>query len=1598
MATNGNKLKLTDRVDVQILQKIQDDFAKAMNMTCRITDLQINPLTKPSHTNHLCHGLIRKTKKGEQRCKKSHKECGQKAKKITGPALHTCHAELTDFAAPIEMDGKIVAYIFGGHVLTEVHDSQTYHLKAEAIAKEFGLDLNACLEALKERPILSNDRIEAAARMMQTVAHTISDMADETKKARKLADDWTNSLHQIGLSLVSDLKLPQVLENIAQSALNILNADVVLLYQYNARENNFDLPPITAGKIWSPNVMQTRVYKEDLVARLIRRGESHYSSDAEEDPFLFGPWGTTVPAREGQPERSRFPLREGIKSSAGVLLKVVGEVVGIMYVNFRKPQRFPKSQRLRIDTFAYQAAIAIYNARLFEKTQKHVVQLEKQNKIKESIDTALSLDEILQTTLEEGLNIIGTNEGSIMLVEPITRELEIKAWLVKGKYITDKTHRKLTLDEDSIAGHVAITGSAYNCPDASKDGHFAKSQERQNISSLLSVPIISSGHVLGIINTDSVIPDFFKEDDIKLLSDLANHLAVVIESQKLRDIWRDLSTLTVKEMLVKILESACFFTGTEAGTIRIVDAKSGKLLQEAEVHPPSRKAEIGHAREGGLTWQVIESGKPIIIPDVQSDPRVKRYVKDMGVKALMRVPVQVWRTHDDRHDIRTIGALSVNTTYERKFSERDVNLLQSLANQAAIAITNAELLELTKSDLDRQVAELNALAEIDDSITSASLDAVLKKILSTATQIINFDDGALHLMDASGDYLEKKAHYGTPWKPGAPDKFQIGKLGVSGWVAEKKRTARIANVHSEEWEDIYVETNPETNSELDVPLLDKGDQLVGLISLQSSKLNAFSEGDQRLMEALARQAVIAINNQKRYNILGAINEVGKAISSTLDLNKVLPLILERGLDLVGAPTGNIMLYDKGNNNLWMVHGRGIIPGRMGRRQKIGDGIVGLAARDRKPYRIADVTEEPWRDIYIKSIEGTKSELAVPMLYKDKDQIILVGVLNAECPRKGDFSEDDEKLFEALADQAVIAIRNAELHQSVIDKAKALETLHEICQNISLSLDFTELSQSIVSGALKLINADTARVYLHDGNKFTSSLNEADSKPNWIPKDQGLAAYVVKSREPVLIDNIESLESPGEVVKTEGIRSFICYPLVMGTKEVGVLYVNYNKPHSFTEDEIEVIGTFASHASIAIKNVEHKWALEVAQTRFQQLYEAAQEIIKAKLDEQSILLAALRYVKERTGVIAAAARLLDESGKRLLPTTRIGKEYSGSSQPIAVGVGVNGWVAMHRKKLLVYVDSMPDGIGTWSGHPETKQKLVFPMLVGDDYFGNIGFDCGGERLLKEDEIPLLEGIVTQAAAALQRLKQKQRADETELRKIAMDQLTVLHTLRSHLLHGFGARHLTPLREMADGIKAELEKPINQINREIIDGMLNSMSKAAQDNLNELKKIVELPTKEILVKAILVDINIQIQGAYRYTLKDKPQKVNVEFSLTEDLPKKKIDPLQLSLIYENLFINAYKAFKDWDGVCSITVSTFKTTIDADGGTKIVSSFKNTGPTLQEEVTQRLFNAPIGKGMGLYTSRWLLGLYRGEISLAENAPGCVTFLVEFNLKGEQ
>src|SRR5262245_9415239 len=379
-----------------------------------------------------------------------------------------------------------------------------------------------------------------------------------------------------------------------------------------------------------------------------------------------------------------------------------------------------------------------------------------------------------------------------------------------------------------------------------------------------------------------------------------------------------------------------------------------------------------------------------------------------------------------------LGVISVARTERGPFSEHEIDLLKTFADQAVIAIENARLFEevrASKRELQESLEYQTAISDVLSVISKSphALQPVLDAIMTTASRHV-----PLHVPDLMADPL------------------------ISGFqrsISDRVRTA------------------------LTVPLKRNG-IVVGLISLWHDHVQPFTQRQIDLVATFADQAVIAINNvglfeevQARNRDLTALGEVGRAVSSTLDLKVVLKTIVDRAVLLSGTDAGSIFYYrdESGTFELGETSGFDEQFAARIRRLDIAARNTGLgeALAKRRPVQFPDVAKAPnsaLRDAMLGA--GLRAALIVPLLGAEGP----LGALVLRQRRSSEFPEGIVSLMQAFADQSAIALENARLFEEIAQKSRELEIAshhksqfvanmsHELRTPLAAILGYAELMQ------------------------------------------------------------------------------------------------------------------------------------------------------------------------------------------------------------------------------------------------------------------------------------------------------------------------------------------------------------------------------------------------------------------------------------------------------------------------------------------------------------------------------------------------------------
>jgi sigma-B regulation protein RsbU (phosphoserine phosphatase) len=349
---------------------------------------------------------------------------------------------------------------------------------------------------------------------------------------------------------------------------------------------------------------------------------------------------------------------------------------------------------------------------------------------------------------------------------------------------------------------------------------------------------------------------------------------------------------------------------------------------------------------------------------------------------------------------------------------------------------------------DKHVPIDPLLLEVSDVMsTSLDLDTTLRRVAEVVRKVIDYEIFAILLLNDKTQELRFRFQVGYPPEIAERYRIKVGE-GVTGQAVQLGQSILIDDVTKDPR---YIAAVPNVCSELAVPLMTKN-RIIGVIDLEARHQNYFTEEHKRLLTLIASRMAAGIENAQLYTrttkqakILLLLNEIARELTSILNLDELLGRIAELLRRLIDFQMFSILLLDSSGEKLQHrfslrfnenVHVKQEIP--------LGHGVVGYAAETRKAILVPDVRKEPR---YIVLNPETRSELAVPLIYKDK----VIGVLDLEHTRRGFFSDDHRRTVMTLAAQVAIAIENARLYEEIARQERRLERDLALARELQMRL-------------------------------------------------------------------------------------------------------------------------------------------------------------------------------------------------------------------------------------------------------------------------------------------------------------------------------------------------------------------------------------------------------------------------------------------------------------------------------------------------------------------------------------------------------------------
>jgi phosphoserine phosphatase RsbU/P len=340
------------------------------------------------------------------------------------------------------------------------------------------------------------------------------------------------------------------------------------------------------------------------------------------------------------------------------------------------------------------------------------------------------------------------------------------------------------------------------------------------------------------------------------------------------------------------------------------------------------------------------------------------------------------------------------------------------------------------------------LLEVADVVnTTLDLDTLLERVAAIIRRVIDYDIFAILLINDRTQDLRVRFSIGHPREIADKVRIPLGE-GVTGLAAARREAVLVNDVNQETR---YIESLPGVRSELAVPLIVKN-KVIGVIDLEAPQPDYFTKEHKNLLTLVASRIAAGIENARLYTrvsrqakSLTLLNEIARDLTSILNLDQLFKRIGEQLKRLMDYQMFSILLLDRERHSLQHrfslrynenVHLKHDIP--------VGKGLVGYAVDTREPLLVSDVSNDPR---YINTNPETRSELVVPMIYKDT----VIGVLDIEHTKRGYFTEQHMRTMTTLAAQIAIAIENARLYEAVAMQEQRLERDLKLARELQIRL-------------------------------------------------------------------------------------------------------------------------------------------------------------------------------------------------------------------------------------------------------------------------------------------------------------------------------------------------------------------------------------------------------------------------------------------------------------------------------------------------------------------------------------------------------------------
>ncbi|MCW5744831.1 MAG: GAF domain-containing protein [Alphaproteobacteria bacterium] len=1158
-------------------------------------------------------------------------------------------------------------------------------------------------------------------------------------------------------------------------------------------------------------------------------------------------------------------------------------------------------------------------------------------------------------------------------------------------------------DRTRAEGRAILDRQVVHVRDYQTERELQLSPGNTTVKSNVAVPMKRGTEVIGVVTMGSRAVGGFSDSQIELLKTFADQAVIAISSaaahREQREALDHQSAMAEVLAVINtslgdptpvfetILAKAHTLFGAETGSLGVFDGKMFKKLARRG-YPPDVDDFLSRPYPPVVQHQPLLRGETIHVPDVTTHawpagvdaPAFRRWAGE-GLRAWLEVPL--WK------DDALLGSLSVWRAEPRAFTPREIQLLESFAAQAVIALENTRLLGELRETLARQTATAEVLRIINAS--PGNLEPVFDAILAKAHDLCGAPLGSLQLFDG-----ERFRAVATRGMDAAFSAFLRRGYRPTG-------AAAVPHEHSTQIVDAVelARQNPndpvwrattelgQIRTLLAVPLAKDGNFL-GRIVAARREVRPFTDKQIALLENFAAQAVIAMENARLINETREALEQQTATAGVLrviansptDTQPVFNTISERAPKLCNADMGMVAMVDGDLIRLASIYGvaiEGVEAARQAMPMRLDhETATARAVRTGSICHIPDIAEDPlYLNKHAAQAMRYRACLAVPMFHSGE----VVGAIFVARSAPGLFPDSQIKLLETFADQAVIAIENVRLFTELKDALDQQIATSEVLQVINANPgNLMPVFDAMLEKAMRLCGAAFGELHTWDGAKWravaVSGLPDAYAE-YYRTGQQGaaqetrrlandsLGARAAGGERVVHIADLKDTESyridagvTRAMVDLGGARTAVGVTLRKDGELLGGIVIYRQEVRPFSEKEIELLENFAAQAVIAMEN--------------------------ARL---------LNEIRERQGELDVTFQSMGDGVALFDETHRL----AAWNQHFQDMLDVPAEVVSARPSFSDYVQYLADR-GEYGAEPaDTVERLR----------ANAGQSASLERTRPSGQTIQIRINPTPAGGFVviyTDITERKRAEEAlrAARDAAEDALRELKIAQSRLIQ---AEKMASLGQLTAGIAHEIKNPLNFVNNfaslsvELLDELretaapgfahLDAVARADIDNLattltTNLQRIEEHGRRaDGIVKSMLehsrettgeqhaVELNALVEEALNLAYhgaraQDQGFNITLEQDFTPDIAPITLAPQEMTRVLLNLISNGFYAARKraqaepgHDPVLRVSTR--------DLGDAVEIMVRDNGVGVPEKIKDKLFQPffttkPTGEGTGL------------------------------------